>query len=88
MRDSEAENRGKGLNTLGWILALGGLALAVLTYLALGIDTFFAKFDGMLGLDESVWVLLGGAMWVLAIVSLVGPVVERVGFQSNSGRGV
>ena len=82
MAGSETGSKRRELNALGWILALGGMAVAVLTYFGLGIGEFFAGLDGLLGLNEFIWTLLGGVIWLFVIMAIVSVLVGRVGVRS------
>jgi choline-glycine betaine transporter len=78
---SETGSKRKELNALGWLLALGGMAVAVLTYIGFGIGNFFAGLDGLLGLNEMTWLVFGGVIWMFVIMAIVSVVVGRVGIK-------
>ena len=79
MKESKAGGKRRELTPLGWILTLGGMLLAALVYVLLDIGQFFAGFEGLLGLDEMAWTVIGGVIWILVIMAILTPIALKVG---------
>ena len=81
MKGSKPGSNRRELTAMGWILSLGGLLLAVLTYFLLGIGEFFAGLDGTLGLSEMIWTVIGGVIWLFVVMAILTPIVAKVGIK-------
>ena len=79
MRTTKPESPKKKLTPLGWILSIGGMLLAALSYFLLSIDKFFLDLDGVLGLSDIYWVIIGGVIWIFAIMGFLTPFLLKLG---------
>ena len=77
MKKSEGPKR--KLTLLGWILSIGGMLLAVLSYFLLNIGQFFLELNGVLGLNETYWVIIGGVIWLFVIMAILTPILLKLG---------
>ena len=79
MKTSKSEGPKRKLTPLGWILSIGGMALAVLSYVLFDIGQFFLELNGVLGLNETYWVIIGGVIWLFVIMSILTPILLKLG---------
>jgi hypothetical protein len=79
MRTSKPEGPKKKLTPIGWILSIGGMVLAALSYFLLGIDKFFLDLNGVLGLSDNYWVIIGGVIWIFVIMAILTPFLLKLG---------
>ena len=83
MRTSKSKG-GRKPNTLGWILSIGGMLLAAISYFLLGIDQFFLDLNGVLGLSDIMWAIIGGVIWIFFIMALLTPIMLKFGTKTIS----
>jgi len=79
MKTSKSEGSKRKLTPLGWILSICGMALAVLSYFLLDIGQFFLELNGVLGLSETYWVIIGGVIWLFVIMAILTPILLKLG---------
>ena len=79
MKNSKSEGPKRKLTPLGWILSIGGMALAVLSYILLDISQLFLELNGVLGLSETYWVIIGGVIWLFVIMAILTPILFKLG---------
>ncbi|MFX1514760.1 MAG: hypothetical protein ACFFC6_00480 [Promethearchaeota archaeon] len=79
IKTSKSEGPKKKLTPLGWILSIGGMMLAVLSYFLLDIGQFFLELNGVLGLNETYWVIIGGVVWLFVIMAILTPIILKLG---------
>lgn len=79
MKKSKSEGPKRKLTLLGWILSIGGMLLAVLSYFLLNIGQFFLELNGVLGLNETYWVIIGGVIWLFVIMAILTPILLKLG---------
>ena len=79
MKNSKSEGPKRKLTPLGWILSIGGMALAVLSYILLNISQLFLELNGVLGLSETYWVIIGGVIWLFVIMAILTPIFLKLG---------
>jgi hypothetical protein len=79
MKTSKSEGPKRKLTPLGWILSIGGMLLAVVSYFLLDIGQFFLELNGVLGLNETYWGIIGGVIWLFVIMAIVTPILLKLG---------
>lgn len=82
MRTSKPESPKKTLTPLGWILSLGGMVLAAFSYALLDIGEFFLDLNGVLGLSDIYWVIIGGIIWIFVIMAILTPFLLKLGIKT------
>ena len=79
MKTSKSEGPKRKLTPLGWILSIGGMVLAVVSYFLLDIGQFFLELNGVLGLNETYWGIIGGVIWLFVILAILTPIILKLG---------
>jgi len=82
MKTSKSEGPKRKLTPLGWILSIGGMGLAVLSYVLLDIGQFFLELNNVLGLSETSWVIIGGVVWLFVIMAILTPILLKLGIKT------
>jgi hypothetical protein len=83
MRTSKSKG-GRKPTTFGWILSIGGMLLAAISYFFLSIDQFFIDLKGVLGLSDIMWAIIGGVIWIFIIMAILTPIMLKFGTKTIS----